>query len=267
MDLQLNGKRALVTGSSSGIGEAIAKLLAAEGAAVVVQGRREAEVNRVTEEIVAAGGKAAVATGDLADDAAADQVARVSLAAFGGIDILVNNAGAFPPGDWRTENAASLWTDLYNQNVASMVRVIQRLVPQMRERGWGRVINLASIVADQPPANGPHYHATKAANLNLSASLAKDLANTGVTSNAVSPGIIFTPATEGWFRAWAEKFGWGGDIEAIKRLAIERVIPNPSGRVGVPEDIAYAVAFLASPHASFINGANIRVDGGANPTV
>lgn len=158
-------------------------------------------MNRVKREIESAGGKAAAVIGDLGDDAAANQVVGASISAFGGIDILVNNAGAFPPGDWRTESASALWNDLYNQNVASMVRMIQNLVPPMRERGWGRVINLESIVASRPAANGPHYHVTKTASLNLSCSLAKDLAKTGVTSNAVSPGVIYTPATEGWFRA------------------------------------------------------------------
>ena len=154
MDLQLNGKRALVTGSSSGIGEAIAKVLAKEGAAVVVHGRQEKEADRVAQEIVSSGGKAVVVLGDLSDDQAAAQVAEKALSAFGGIDILVNNAGAFPPGDWSNDKAAQ-WVNLYNQNVGSMVRMIQHLVPPMKQRGWGRVVNLASTVAAMPFANGP----------------------------------------------------------------------------------------------------------------
>ena len=136
MDLQLIGKRAVVTGSSSGIGEAIAKALAAEGASVVVHGRREAEAKRVAAEIGAAGGKAVVALGDLSTDAGADAVARVANEAFDGVDILVNNAGAFPQGPWLESDAAE-WTDLYNQNVGSMVRLITRLVPGMKSAGGG----------------------------------------------------------------------------------------------------------------------------------
>ena len=136
MDLQLVGKRAVVTGSSSGIGEAIAKAMAAEGASVVVHGRREAEAKRVAAEIKAAGGKAVVALGDLSTDAGADAVAKVADQAFGGADILINNAGAFPHVPWL-ESTAEQWTELYNQNVGSMVRLITRLVPGMKQRGLG----------------------------------------------------------------------------------------------------------------------------------
>ena len=153
MDLQLGGKRALVTGSSSGIGEAIAKSLAAEGAAVVVHGRRQAEANRVASEIAAAGGKAVVAMGDLSSDAGADAVAKVVNDALGGADILVNNAGAYPQTPWLESTAAD-WTGVYNQNVGSMVRMITRLVPGMKQRGWGRVISLASVVATMPFPGG-----------------------------------------------------------------------------------------------------------------
>ena len=166
MDLQLVGKRAVVTGSSSGIGEAIAKFLAAEGASVVVHGRREAEAKRVAAEIGAAGGRAVVALGDLSTDAGADAVAKATIDAFGGADILVNNAGAFPQGAWLDSDAAE-WTDLYNQNVGSMVRLITRLVPGMKQRRWGRVISIASGVATMPFGDMANYSATKAANVNL----------------------------------------------------------------------------------------------------
>jgi 3-oxoacyl-[acyl-carrier protein] reductase len=267
MDLQLAGKRAVVTGSSSGIGEGIAKTLAAEGAAVVVHGRRETEAHRVAAEITAAGGKAVVAIGDLSSDAGADTVARVANQAFGGADILVNNAGAFPHVPWL-ESTAGQWTDLYNQNVGSMVRLITRLVPGMKERGWGRVISIASVVGTMPFAASGKYSATKAANISLAVSLAKDLAGTGITSNAVSPGMIVTPGAEEFLKGLAPQFGLpADDLDAIKEFAVQNMAPNPSARLGQPEDIAAAVAFLASPLAGYINGANLRVDGGTVPTV
>jgi 3-oxoacyl-[acyl-carrier protein] reductase len=267
MDLQLGSKRAVVTGSSSGIGEAIAKALAAEGAAVVVHGRREAEARRVAAEITAAGGKAVVAIGDLSSDAGADDVVRATNRAFGGADILVNNAGAYPHGPWL-ESTADQWTELYNQNVGSMVRLITRLVPGMKERGWGRVISIASIAGSMPFGISGNYSATKAANISLAVSLAKDLAGTGITSNAVSPGMIVTPGVEEMLKDMAPQFGLpSDDLAALKEYAEKNFVANPSGRSGRPEEIAAAVAFLASPLAGYINGTNLRVDGGTVPTV
>jgi 3-oxoacyl-[acyl-carrier protein] reductase len=267
MDLQLVGKRAVVTGSSSGIGESIARSLAAEGASVVVHGRREAEARRVAAEIAAAGGKAVVALGDLSTDAGADAVARVANEAFGGADILVNNAGAFPQGPWL-ESTAAEWSDLYNQNVGSMVRLITRLVPGMKQRGWGRVISIASAVATMPMGEMGNYSATKAANVSLAVSLAKDLAGTGITSNAVSPGMIVTPGVEEMLKGMAPQLGLpSDDLAALEQFAVKNMVPNPSARLGRPEDIAAAVTFLASPLAGYINGTNLRVDGGTVPTV
>jgi NAD(P)-dependent dehydrogenase (short-subunit alcohol dehydrogenase family) len=266
MDLQLGGKRAVVTGSSSGIGEAIAKRLAAEGAVVVVQGRRATEAKRVAAEIGAAGGKAVVALGDLGTDAGADAVVKVVKDACGGADILVNNAGAFPTGAWLDSTAAD-WLALYDQNVGSMVRMITRLVPGMKERGWGRVISLASVVATMPHPAMASYSATKAANLNLAVSLARELTGTGITSNAVSPGMIVTPGVEEMLRNMAPEIGVpANDWAALEKYASKKMVPNPSARLGRVEDIADAVAFLASPLAGYINGNNIRIDGGTQPT-
>jgi 3-oxoacyl-[acyl-carrier protein] reductase len=267
MDLQLNGKRAVVTGSSSGIGEAIAKSLAAEGVAVVVHGRREEQVKRVADEISAAGGTAVVAVGDLSSDDGADAVARVANEKLGGVDILVNNAGAFPHTPWL-ESTAAQWDDLYNQNVGSMVRMTTRLVPGMKERGWGRVISLASVVAAMPFPGGAAYAATKAANANMAVSLAKELSGTGITSNAVSPGMIVTPGVETMLKEMAPQFGLpADDLPALEKAAEEKMVHNPAARLGRPEDIAAAVTFLASPLAGYIDGADLRVDGGTVPTV
>ena len=261
MDLGLAGKRALVTGSTSGIGEAIAKTLAREGVRIAVHGRRRGEAERVASDITAAGGDAHVAIGDLGEDVAADGVAKAALDALGGVDILVNNAGAYPAKGWFAEEAID-WNGVYNTNVASMVRMINRLAPGMRERKWGRIIAIASGVATRPQPQLAAYSATKAAAVNLAVSLAQALAGTGVTSNAVSPGLIVTPGM-------IEMFDEMGVAEASdpRSPTVAAAAPNPVGRAGLPQEIADAVAFIASGRSDFINGQNLRVDGGYVPTV
>lgn len=175
------------------------------------------------------------------------------------------------PGHSRSpwfEAPAADWVNVYNQNVGSMVRLINRLVPGMKQRGWGRVISLASVVATMPFPEGCAYAATKSACLNLAVSLAKGLAGTGITSNAVSPGMIVTPGVEEMLKKMAPKFDLpADDLPALEQFALKNMVPNPSARLGRPEDIAAAVTFLASPLAGYINGANLRVDGGTAPTV
>ncbi|GCE21220.1 SDR family NAD(P)-dependent oxidoreductase [Dictyobacter kobayashii] len=266
MDLRLAGKRALVTGSSSGIGEAIVKLLAAEGVVVVVHGRNESRANAVAEAIRAGGGKAELALGDLTTDAGADAVAAAALAG-GPLDILVNNAGVFNNVgvvgflSW-TEATAADWAQIYNSNVISGVRMIQRLVPQMRERHWGRVIQIGGGLSQQPQAGGPDYNASLAARHNFAVSLARELKDTGVTSNVVSPGAILAEATRPMFTHLAQVHGWGETWEEIEYNATQNIAPNDVGRFGRPEEIAAAVAYLASPIADYVSGATIRVDGG-----
>ncbi len=185
MDLQLKGKRALVTGSSSGIGEAIAKGLAKEGVAVVVQGRNEKEANRVAEEICLQEGIAYVVLGDLSTEDGANQVAEGTLTALGGVDILVNNAGAYP--DHRWDVTPQDWMNCFNTNVISAVRMIQHLIPQMKRSGWGRVIQIASCVATLPEAGQPDYAVTKAANVNLSVSGPRQFSRGGTSLWRLAP--------------------------------------------------------------------------------
>lgn len=206
-------------------------------------------------------------TGDLADDVEADAVVKKALAAFGFVDILVNNAGSYWQRPWLETTPAD-WNELYNQNVASMVRMVRGLVPGMKERRWGRVIAIASGIGNFPgvPALAA-YAATKGANINLAVSLVKELAGTGITSNVVSPGPILTPAFEQWVNAVAEQKGWPKEWAQREALFVKEVTPNPTDRLGRVWDIADLVAFLSSPRAGYVNGANIRVDGGSVSSV
>lgn len=265
MDLQLSGKRALITGSTSGIGEQIAKTLAAEGTSVVIHGRRENEAQRVAAAITQAGGRAAVAVGDLGSDEEAAQVVKASLAAFGGIDILVNNAGAFPMKPWL-ETTAAEWNELYNANVGSVVRLVTALAPAMQERKWGRVIMIGSFLGPMPQPFVANYGATKMVNIEQAVSLAKALGGTGVTSNTISPGPIRTPGMEEGTKQMMEAQGQKYDF-AVFEASYVKETHLPAGRIGSPSDIAHAVAFLVCPLADYITGANLRVDGGMMPTV
>ena len=261
MDMRLAGKRALVTGSSAGLGRATAQLLAGEGVRVVVHGRDETRTQAAAGLIRSAGGQADVAVGDLTTDEGADAVASAALA-DGTVDILINNAGSYGQhGSW-TDATPDVWAQTYQSNVLSGVRMIQRLVPQMREHGWGRVIQIGGGLAIQPMAVQPHYNATLAARHNLAVSLARELGGSGVTSNTVAPGAILVDTVKEMLTQIAPAHGWGESWEDIERAAVDSWVPNDIGRFGHPEEIAAAVVYLASPHADYISGATLRVDGG-----
>jgi 3-oxoacyl-[acyl-carrier protein] reductase len=270
MDLQLNGKRALVTGSSIGIGKAIALALAAEGAAVAVHGRDRARADQAANEITAAGGHAVVVLGDLTNDEDVSRLAEEALRLLGGVDILVNNAGGSGQKQIWESTPATSWAAAYDRNVLAAVRVTSILLPKMRAARWGRVVNVSSLAGMMPPAIGPDYSAAKAAMNNMTVSLSKAAAADGVTVNAISPGSVFTPKLENVFRNMAASNGWA-DREAawpdIERAVLPHVLQVPIGRVGHATDIAHAVAFLCSPLAGYITGVDLRIDGGALPSL
>jgi len=180
MDMGLSGKRALITGSSAGLGRAIAEMLAAEGVSVVVHGRDVERAEAVAAGIRTGGGDAVVAIGDLATDAGADAAAD----AAGDVDILVNNAGRYDGLPW-SKVSTQMWAQIYQVNVIAGVRMIERLVPAMRRRGWGRVIQIGGGLAIQPSAEQPHYNATLAARHNFTVSLARAPASPRTPSHPV----------------------------------------------------------------------------------
>ncbi|KMO75325.1 MAG: SDR family NAD(P)-dependent oxidoreductase [Mycolicibacterium rufum] len=262
MQMGLSNKRALVTGSSTGLGRAIAEMLAGEGASVVVHGRDEQRTHHVVDGIRSAGGDAAGVIGDIATAEGAAEVAG----AAGAVDILVNNAGYYDGLRW-TQLGADDWLEIMRVNVISGVRMIEHLVPGMRRRGWGRVIQIGGGLALQPAAGHPHYSASLAARHNATVSLARELAGTGVTANIVAPGAILTGPTEEMARRAAAEHGWGSHWNDIEKAASTAWFPNDVGRFGRPEEVAAAVTFLASTHADYITGADLRVDGGVVRTV
>jgi 3-oxoacyl-[acyl-carrier protein] reductase len=263
MDLRLHGKRALVTGSSSGIGRAIALGLAGEGVAVVVHGRDAGRAKEAADAIASAGGRAAVALGDLGDDTGAQHVADAAAAAFGGIDILVNNAGT-TGGEEGWNAAADDWLTLYDANLVSAVRLIRALTPAMRAASWGRVIQIGSAAHPYPLPRKAAYAATKAALANLTVSLSKELAGTGITVNTISPGPTLTEAFQDFALTFAQTHGLGDDAATATLLA--GPLASPSARLTEPKEIAALTALVASPLGASINGANLRIDGGFTPT-
>lgn len=261
MDLGLEGRSALITGSYRGTGAGIARVLVREGVRVFVHGLGEGQADPVVEELRSAGGDVEGVSGDVRCDEGARAVADAVLGA-GGIDILVNNFGRAEGGGWL-DGSSQDWNGMWETNVLSAARMVRLLVPSIKQRGAGRVLFLSTVGSVRPRAQMPGYYASKASLANMAVSLAKELAGTGITVNTISPGIIATAEVRASLERRAEKEGWGTSWEEIQRAAASDFMPNPSGRIGDVEDVGHLVAFLASDRAAYINGADYRIDGGA----
>lgn len=265
MDLELGARRALVTGSSGGVGAAIAQRLALEGCQVIVHGRRERPAAQQAESIRRSGGQAEVLLGDLTVSGAPERLIVAALEG-GPVDVLIANAGPFAEHGFVDATDAD-WTSAFAGNVISAVGCARGVIPAMRRAGWGRIITIGTRGVATPLPNMVEYSAAKAALVNATKALAQELAGTGITANVVSPGVILTPGLREMFESRARAGGDDRSWEDIEGEVVSDYAPNPVGRLGRPEDIAAAVAFLSSPLADYITGATLRVDGGITPSV
>ena len=258
MDLHLDGKTALITGSYRGTGRAIASKLKEEGAAVIVHGFEEESTKRAADMLKAPH----YVVGDITANEGAQEVVNQVLNHAEHLDILINNYGSASAGNWMTASTQD-WLDIYQKNVLSAANLIRLILPNMREVTDGRIVQIGTIGSVKPNARMPHYYASKGALATLTASLAKELADTGITVNTISPGLIKTDELEAYYREKAKRKNWGDSWEEIETAIVENEFPNPVGRIARREDIANLAVFLCSPAAGFINGQNICVDGGA----
>ena len=258
MKIDLTGLRALVTGSTSGIGKATARRLAECGAEVAINGRTGERVQATMAKIGAAvpGAKLLAASGDIATP----EGAKTVIAAAGDVDILVNNAAwiSFKPA---FEIPDEDWTKIYEVNVLAGVRLTRHYGPIMRGKGWGRIVFISSESGIQIPTEMIHYGFSKAAELAVSRGFAQALKGTGVTVNAVLPGPTKTEALIGFVKAQAEQRGV--TEEQVERDFLTNA--RPTGvldRFTTPDEIANVVAFVCSREASAISGTPLRADGG-----
>jgi 3-oxoacyl-[acyl-carrier protein] reductase len=266
MDIELSGRRALITGGSLGIGRATASLLAQEGASVFICGRSPDTGETVVAELRDKGLQAAFIQADTNIEEDRVRLAE-TLLANGGVDILVNNVGGTenPGGGARGWFGIPIseWDATYNMNVTGAVRLCQLLVPAMQARKWGRIINISSAAGLEPGNEVPaDYSASKAAMNTMTISLARALAKSGVTANAISPGPILTLGFQGWIDVVKSERGWPETGVELERRFAHEMFDLGSDRLGRPEDIAFMAAFLASPRADYVTGGNFRVDGG-----
>jgi len=257
----------LITGSERGTGRGCARVIAREGATVLVHGFELEKAERVAAELRDEGHSAFAISGDIRTDAGAEESVAAARKHCGHVDVLVNNYGVAEGRGWLAGTTDD-WIDIYHKNVLSGVRLTRAFLPGMRDRGFGRVIFVSTVGATRPQKNLPHYYASKAALVNMTVSLAQEVAGTGITVNTVSPGIIATDEVKARFLEMGRRNGWGETWEEIEpRVATAGFLNASAGIVGTPEDVGYLIAFLASDRARYIHGANLRIDGGAADSV
>lgn len=262
MDLSLTNKLALVTGSTAGIGNAIATAFAREGAEVIVNGRSPGSVDDAVARLTSATGRRVHGfAGDLSTAEAAEEVARQ----YPDVEILVNNLGIFEPKPFEDIPDAD-WLKFFEVNVLSGVRLARLYVPAMKRRNWGRVIFISSESAVQIPSEMIHYGMTKTAQLAVSRGLAEAVAGTGITVNSILPGPTKSRGVGDFVDALAK--AEGKSFEDFEQEFFEKIRPTSLiKRFASPEEVAALVAYIASPLASATTGAALRVDGGVVKSV
>ncbi len=257
MNLQLDNKLALVSGSTAGIGYAIAEALAAEGARVIVNGRTQAGVDAALASIQKSTGKQALGfAGDLSTAAAAEAVVK----AHPGIEILVNNLGIFEATPFEQIPDAD-WQRFFDVNVLSGARLARLVLPAMRKANWGRIIFISSESGIHIPTEMVHYGMTKAAQIAVARGIAESVAGTGITANSVLPGPTRSRGVGDFVESLAKE--QGKSAAEFEKEFFEHVRPTSLiQRFATPKEVATLVAYVASPLASATTGAALRVDGG-----
>lgn len=257
LDLGLKGKVAIVTGSSQGIGKAIAYGLAREGARVTICSRNEDVLKAAAGEIAfSTGAEVLPVKADLTRLEDIESMVRVTVENFGSVDILVNNTGG-PPSKLFVETTRRDWLETVNSLLMSVVDCCMQVIPYMKNKGWGRIVNMTSFAAKQPAERLVLSNAVRAGVLGLTKTLANELAAYGILVNAVCPGWVLTGRVLELAKFFARETG-----RTVDAVMAEWASGIPLKRLAQPEEIANLVVFLASEKASYITGTAIQVDGG-----